>query len=215
VTPVAQAVDDPLRAGREAIRRHAWHEAFERLTTAESAAGKLEPEDLEALAQAGWWTGRLDACIAARERAYAGHLDAENRRAAATVAIALAADYYAKGSSTVGSAWVARAERLLADEPESLEHGQLERLRAVLAHEGMGDFDAALAHARRTLEIATRFGDPNLQAVALHDQGRALVAKGSVDEGMALIDEATVAAVSGELTPYTTARVYCNTITAC
>jgi len=34
-------------------------------------------------------------------------------------------------------------------------------------------------------------------------------------EGLALLDEATVAAVSGELDPYTTAVVYCGIIAAC
>jgi class 3 adenylate cyclase len=41
------------------------------------------------------------------------------------------------------------------------------------------------------------------------------VAKGQVDEGMSLLDEAAVAAVSGELSPLTTAIIYCNIISAC
>jgi class 3 adenylate cyclase len=39
--------------------------------------------------------------------------------------------------------------------------------------------------------------------------------KGNVAEGMALIDEATAPALAGELPPYTTGVIYCNTITAC
>jgi class 3 adenylate cyclase len=212
---VAHALDDPLEAGRDAVRRYAWHEAFEQLTAADSANGGLAPEDLESLAASAWWTGRLDACIAARERAYAGHVEAANPRAAAMVAMALAKDYYAKRASAIGSAWVSRADRLLRDEPESVEHGWLERLHGVIALEGMGDFDKALEHAQRVYEIATSFRDTELQAIGLHDQGRALVGKGQVDEGMALIDEATVAAVSGELSPLSTGVIYCNTITAC
>ncbi|MDQ3669912.1 MAG: hypothetical protein M3377_06485, partial [Actinomycetota bacterium] len=138
-----------------------------------------------------------------------------NARRAAIVAIALVKDYYAKGSPSIGSGWVSRAERLLADEPECLEHGWLERLRGVLAHEGAGDYEKALEHVRRALALGAKFGDRELQAVALHDQGRALVASGRVAEGMALIDEATVAAVSGELRPYDTGVIYCNTIAAC
>jgi tetratricopeptide (TPR) repeat protein len=146
---VAPALDDSLQAGRAAVRRYAWHEAFEQLTEADSANGGLTPDDLDALAQSAWWTGRLDECIAALERAYALHRDAGEPLRAALSAMSLAKHHYAKGASAVGSAWVARAERLLEEAPESVEHGHLERLRAVIAHEGLGDFDDALGHARR------------------------------------------------------------------
>ena len=210
-----QVAEEHVEAGRAAAGRHAWREAFELLSAADSQDGGLSSEDLESLAAAAWWTGRLDDCISARERAFASYTAAHDRRRAALVAMALAKDYYAKGASAVGSGWVQRAESLLAEEPECVEHGHLARLRGVIAYEGLGDFDAALAHAERAYELAKRFGDGDLLAIALHDRGRALVAKGDVTGGMALIDEATFAAVSGELTPYTTGIVYCNTITAC
>jgi class 3 adenylate cyclase len=211
---VSHIAAEPLEAGRDALARYAWREGYELLANAD-AATPLSPEDLEGLAAAAWWTGRLEACIAARERAFAGYTAGENRRRAAIVAMALAKDYYAKLASSIGTAWVARAQRLLAEEPECVERGYLERLLSVIAFEGRGDFDAALEHGRRALEIGTQFGDSELQALALQDQGRALVARGEVAEGMAMIDEATVAAVSGELSPYHTGVVYCNTIAAC
>jgi hypothetical protein len=55
--------EDQLAAGREALRRHAWHEAFEQLSAAD-AVEPLPPEDLELLAEAAMWVGRLDDCIA-------------------------------------------------------------------------------------------------------------------------------------------------------
>jgi class 3 adenylate cyclase len=209
-----QVAGDALEAGREAARRHLWRDAFELLNQAD-ASDHLSPEDLEGLAEAAWWTGRLDDCIAARERAYAAFVDAGNDRAAARVAMDVGKDYFAKGASSVGGGWIKRADRLLVDEEECGEHGWLARLHGVIAFEGMGDFDQALAHARRALEIANRFGDRDLQAVALHDQGRALVARGEVSEGLALLDEATVAAVAGELGPMATGIVYCNMISTC
>lgn len=205
---------DVLEAARSALRRYAWREAHDLLEEADAAAS-LSPEDLEGLAAAAWWTGRLEACIAARQRAFAAYLANDEGRRAAMVAMALAKDHYAKGTPSIGSAWVTRAERLLADEPDCVERGYLERLLSVIAFEGRGDFDAALEHAGRALDAATKFGDRDLQALALHDQGRVLVAKGEVAEGMALIDEATAGAVAGELSPYNTGVVYCNTITAC
>ncbi len=212
---MASVASEALERGREASRRYDWTEAFEALTEADTPEGGLPPEDLEVVAEAAWWTGRLDACISARERAFRSYLDAENRRRAALVAMALAKDYYAKGSSSIGSAWVKRAERLLGEDPDCVEMGWLHRLRSVMALEGAGDFETALAEARRGYDVATRFGDRDLLAVSLHDQGRALVSRGEVEEGMTLIDEATAPAISGELSPYNTGVVYCNTITAC
>jgi class 3 adenylate cyclase len=204
----------PLDAGREAISRYEWREGFELLSEADASEG-LAPEDLERMAEAAWWTARLEECIAARERAFAAYMDAGNVRRAAIVAIALVKDYYAKGSSSIGSAWVKRAERLLADTPVCVEQGWLHRIQGVIALEGRGDYDAALHEARRSHELAARFADADLAAVSLHDEGRALVMQGDVAGGMALIDEATAPAISGELTPYTTGVIYCNTITAC
>ena len=211
---VTDVAPDTLEAAREALRRHAWREGYELLERADAEA-PLSPEDLEGLASAAWWTGRLEACIAARQRAFGAYVTLDDGRRAAMVAMALAKDHYAKGASPIGSAWVTRAERLLADEPECVERGYLERLLSVIAFEGRGDLEAALAHAQRALDAGTQFGDRELQALARQDQGRALVAKGEVAEGMVLIDEATAAAVSGELSPYHTGVVYCNTITAC
>jgi class 3 adenylate cyclase len=205
---------DLVQAGRDAIGRHDWEAARDLLTRAD-AEEPLAAPDLERLAEAAWWTARLEECISARERAYRGRVAAGEPREAAIVALALAKDYYAKGAGSIGSAWLSRAERLLEEEPDCAEHGWLERLRGVIALEGSGDFDAALDHARRAHELAQAFGESDLLAVSLHDQGRALVMRGDVDEGLALIDEATVPALAGELSAYNTGVVYCNTITAC
>ena len=64
--------ESPLQAGRDAVARHAWREAFDLLSVADSTQ-PLDPEDLEKLAEAAWWTGRLQHCIESRERAFAGY----------------------------------------------------------------------------------------------------------------------------------------------
>lgn len=209
---MAQTIGDPLQAGREAISRHAWHEAFELLRAADPST--LTVSDYEHLAEAAWWIGRLDDCIAAREHAYTSYLGQGNRRGAGSIALELAHDHEFKRALPIAAAWQSKAERLLEQEPESPEHGILSRRRTSAAL-GRGDLESALAHAKRTVEIGMKFGERGLQAMGLHDQGRVLVAMGRVDEGMALIDEATVAAVSGELEPLPTAVIYCNTIGTC
>src|SRR2546425_1930953 len=207
-------LDNALEEGREAVRRHAWREAYERLRAADQTAG-LEADDLVGLAEAAWWNGRSDECIAARERAYTLHLEAGRPRRAALVATSLAKEQFGRSAPAIGQAWLNRAQRLLQDEAVGVEHGYLIRLRAMLAVEGEDGLDRALELARETVEIGTRFGSRDLMALGLQDQGRALIAKGEVKEVIALLDEATVAALSGELAPYTTGVIYCNMIDQC
>jgi class 3 adenylate cyclase len=201
-----------LEAGRDALRRHAWRDAYDLLSEADEG---LTASDLEGLAQAAWWTGRMSRSIEAGERAFAAYVKAGNSTRAARVALTLAKDNYTKGSSAAGAAWLARAEKILAAEREAVEHGYLARLKAVLVFERGGDTSEALDHAERAFELGTKFRDRDLQALALNDRGRILLDEGHVAEGMALIDEATVAAVAGELEPLATGLIYCNTISAC
>ena len=207
-------LDNALEDGREAVHRHAWREAFELLTAADQAVG-LTAEDLEALAYAAWWSGHAQACISARERAYPLHVEGSQPRQAALLAVALSKGQFEQRAPAVGKAWLSRAERLLRDEPIGVEHGHLSRLQAVVALEIDVDYQRALEYATKTLDIGTRFGDRDLIALGLHDQGRALVGRGQVGEGMALFEEAAVAALSGELQPMTTGIIYCNLIDTC
>jgi len=203
-----------LDAGHEAFERHAWRAAYDNLRAAD-ASSPLDAADLEQLGQAAWWLGSLDDVIRAFERAYAVYQSRGRKRDAARAALRLSAEFGHKQEHAVAAGWLRRAERLLADEPESAEHGSLSRALFSRALEQRKDFEAALELADRTYAIAERVGSPDLLALGLHDKGRALLALGKVDEGMDLIDEATVAAVGGELGPHATAAVYCNTINAC
>jgi class 3 adenylate cyclase len=209
-----QVSESVLEEARAALARYSWRDAYELLTVADET-DELTAPDLEGLSQAAWWTGRLGESIAANERAFAAHMAAGDKEGAARAALTLAKDNYTKGAPTVGAAWLRRAEKLLADEPETVTHGYLNRLRAVLAFEGDSDIEKALAEAERAGAIGLRFDDADLQALALHDRGRIFVDSGRVAEGMGLMDEATAAAVSGELSPIATGFIYCNTISAC
>jgi class 3 adenylate cyclase len=204
-------ISDRLEEGRAALADRGWRQAYEILAELDGSE-RLDADDLEGLADAAWWTGRMDESIEARTRAYAARLDEGDQRAAALSAIHLARDHELKRSGLQG-AWLARAERLLTTEELGPEHGFLERIRSRLAL-ASGDFESAIAHAEKTVEIGSRFGDRNLLALGLHDKGSALVRKGDAETGLALIEEATVAAVSGELSPYATGIVYCGVIAA-
>ncbi len=203
-----------LSRGHEAMKRHAWTEAFASFSEA-GAAVNLAPEDLEALSESAWWNGRLDDCIDTGERAFTGYLEQGNRCRAAVIALFLAEYSYSKLAVSVASGWISRAERLLEDEPEAIEHGYLARLRARIALEGLGDLDSALEHAERASALGIRSRDRDLEMLALHDRGCILMAMGQTEDGMPLMEEAMVAAVAGELGAMTTGRIYCNMIEIC
>jgi class 3 adenylate cyclase len=210
---VSQVLENPLEAGRAAAGRYAWRDAYELLKEARESAA-LTGKDLEDVSDAAWWTGRLDEAIEFREQAYTSYREAGEPRRAALVALKLADDFSGKGSMSVAQGWFGRAERLLADEPEAIEHGHLEVGRALQAML-RGDIDGVLEHAGKASEIGKRFGDRELEAFSLVFQGRSKVLKGEISEGLALLDEATAAALSGELPPFATGIVYCVMITAC
>lgn len=206
-----QIVDDPLHAGREAAARGAYRDAYELLSQVGSS---LEAGDLERLAEAAYWTGRLDEAIDLRERTYRAFAEAGEKQEAARLALWISQDYFGKAALSVASGWFCKAERLLEDEEESAAHGFLAFARggnAMMA----GDMETALAETDRALELARRYGDRNLESMALVVKGRGLVLQGDAIKGFALLDEATSAAVSGELDPYASGFIYCCTITSC
>src|SRR4051794_38574986 len=209
---MAQLVD-PVPTARDAAARHAWREAYDAYSTAETES--FSPDDLEAFAEAAFWTGRLDEAIALRERAYAGYVAGAQTQAAARLALTLSWDHSNRGAFAVSHGWFASAERLLDGQTESAEHGLLMLTRGVNTLFGEGNLAQAIDDFGRAHELGERFGDRDTQMLALLGKGRALINSGEVEEGLALLDEATAAAVCGELRPYSTALVYCATISSC
>ena len=210
----ATVISGTLERGRVAFDRGLWQDAYDALTSAE-AGGELAPQDLERLAEAAWWLSDGTTCIRARERAYRIYVQRGEPRAAAAVAIALAEDHFHRLARSVGRGWLRRAERHLEGLTEAPERGWLARFKGLLALESERNLEAAMEYADQTLEIARRVGNADLEALALQDRGRVLVALGRVNDGLALIDEAMTAATAGELTPRTTGRAYCNMMSTC
>jgi class 3 adenylate cyclase len=210
---VSQVLQDPLEAGREAAERGAWPEAYELLIAADKN-GTLAGSDLELLSHAAMWTGHLTASIEYAERAYARYSDASEMEKAAMVALALAAEYRNKLQLSASQGWHQRAARLLESIEESPAHGFLALQKSMIAS-SRGGYDEALEHIQAALDIATRHHDRDLLAQATLREGVARVNSGDVDQGLALIDEVTAAAIAGELNPLSTAIIYCNAIDAC
>jgi class 3 adenylate cyclase len=210
---MSTVLDEKVQAGREALERHAWQEAFDALSEAD-VSGTLDAEALKRLGEAAWWAGQLDCMLNALERAYRLYLDAGNTLQAAYLAMTLARHYNDKLSASVATGWRARAERLLEKEPEAVEHGYLAMWQAMAAL-GQGQIDRMRERAERAIAIAERFADRDLWALGTHMLGRATLAQGSVEEGLFLMDEVTAAAVGNELSTEITGVIYCWTISTC
>ena len=205
-------VAERLEQARAAAASGAWPQAYALLSEVDGRQ-LTDPDELEMLGEVAWWTGRVDECIDARTRAFGTRLELGEEPRAGVLALKIGRELEHR-RSPLAKAWYTRAERLLAEKTETVEYGYLLRTRARLAMRAR-DYEGAIVHAEEVIETGTRHGERNLMALGLHDKGTILVHQGKVDEGFALLDEATVAAVSGELDPYTTAVVYCGIIAAC
>ena len=215
--PLIQAPDGEqasiLESAIAALERHEWRAAFDGLSAAD-AQQPLSPEGLELLATAAWWTGQLPVAIETRERAFAEASKAGDFQTAVLVAVNLARDQVFKLAIPAAMAWIKRAERMLEGLDENPGHGWVAAVKAGIASVG-GDNEESIAQATLAQEIAERLGIPDLRAFAMAARAAGLMARGDVDEGLTLADEAATAAISGELQPAVAGGVFCATIEAC
>jgi class 3 adenylate cyclase len=206
-------VPDALRACREAFARHAWQDAFQLLSDADAATG-LDGPDLESLAVATFFAGHADLRPGILERAFAAYQRAGDTIRAAFIALELAMALSLRGKSSIASAWTRRAIHLLAGQPESYAHGYLALVQSEAA-KSAGDNPRALQLAGEAVAIGERTRHPDLHAFALTAQATLQIATGAIGEGIGLLEEAAIAAVSGELSPLTAGITACKMIAAC
>jgi DNA-binding CsgD family transcriptional regulator len=206
--------DRVLEIGREFYARRAWMDAYKSLSHADQAS-PLAAEDLELLATSTFMIGRDDEYLSSLERAHHAYLDAGEPMRAVRCAFWMGINLALRGEMSRATGWLSRAQRLVErEEGECVERGYL-LMPVMLRHEAIGDWEAAYAAAARAAEIGERFGDADLFALAVHEQGLILVNQGRVQEGLGLVDEAMVAVTAGELSPIVTGIVYCSVISGC
>jgi class 3 adenylate cyclase len=210
---VSRTAADPIEAGREALDRHAWEEAYAILSEADRA-GTLAGEGLELLASAAYWSAHPDETVELLERAYGAYLQEGKRPEAAMAAYRAAEQHGMRMAMPQAQGWASKAIRLASEDPDWPVHGWLAWMGGLLNWFG-GDYEGAIAQYDRALEFADRTGDRDLQAMSLHDKGHALILLGRVAEGMAMVDEAMTSVVGGELEPHTAGYVYCGMIGMC
>ncbi len=202
---------DRRARAREAFDRRDWRSAYAAFRACD--AHEFDAGDHDALAESAHWLGLPDEVIDSYGRAYRLHLDAGSARQASLSAFMLAIYLRLRGDGAQSDGWLARAQRLLATEAESAEHGYL--LYLAIARLMGSDLDAAAESARRMQDLGRRFGDESLVALGVFYEGRSLVKQARVKEGLALLDEAMLAALSDNLKPMWTGAIYCGLLDAC
>jgi DNA-binding NarL/FixJ family response regulator len=205
--------DELLRRARSAYQRRDWpaaYQDFRRLHDQDA----LGTDDLHALGDSAWWLGMIRETLTLSEQCHRRFLDEGRVDRAATNALDIGFAWLLRGEPTLGSAWISRARRLLTGQPEGESHGFLRWLDFNEALE-TGDLDTANARALDIQELAHRLGSPGLTSIGLLGEGTVAVRRGHLDQGFALLDEAMLPGLAGELRPEEAGLVYCQMIAIC
>lgn len=200
--------NDLLERGRDAYQRLAWGDARAQLSAADQQA-PLAADDLERLAMASYLTGRGFDAVVVLERAHQGWREKGQVPQAVRCAFWIGRILLQEGQHAQGGGWLTRAQRQLDDAGlDCVERGYLMVAPALQALMG-GEGEVALAGFRQVAEVADRFDDPDLVAFSRLGQGQALVQLGEAARGVAMLDEAMVVVLSGEVSPIVAGIVYC------
>lgn len=205
---------ESVEVGRRAIRDHDWDTAFDALAQADREAG-LSPDDLMLLGDACWWSSQPDRAVGVFERAYDEYVKAERLGEAATVGALLAYFAIRRMAISVATGWMARVEKLLDGQPESSGHAWLKILRIGKAMFVDQDLDTVIKVSDEAMAIAERQNVVGPQSLAMSFKGIALTYRGEWREGMALVDEASVLAMSRGDDLRASSDVYCNIMGLC
>jgi DNA-binding NarL/FixJ family response regulator len=207
-------VADHVQRAREAYQQRDWSRAVELFQTAADGS-ELSAPDLNALGDAAWWLGRIEASNAAYIDAYRSQVAEGRNREAALSAIGVAVNLLLRGDDVLGAGWLARAERLLDTDRDCPEYGYLRYLSQVeAAFGGNPDLDGALAAAREVHELGRRHGNADLVVAGIMGEGRIRIMQGRVADGLALLDEVPVLLLTESLNPDWAGDIYCNLMAA-
>ncbi|HET7326378.1 MAG TPA: tetratricopeptide repeat protein, partial [Nocardioidaceae bacterium] len=206
--------DATVDRARGAFGRSAWGEAYTLWTEADRDQA-LAPGDLSSWATATYLIGHDAEADDLWARAHEECLHRGDAAHAARCAFWLGLGLFLRGETARGGAWIGRAHRVLEDvTDQTAVHGYL-LVPSGLQAMGSGDFAAAYSLFSQVIELAHRFTDPDLLALARLGQGQALVQGGETSRGLALLDEAMVAITAGEVGATVAGIVFCAVIETC
>jgi DNA-binding CsgD family transcriptional regulator len=203
-------VESRVGTGFEAIAVGDWGRARDAFSAVLEVAEV--PEAFFGLASAQFWLGDVTGTIANCEKAYAAFRRRADPVFAAGAALSLVG--YNKGylgNSAAARGWLSRAARIIETEAPGLR-GELLGATAYVTDDPV----ESEALARQAVEIGRANGNADLELMAMHAVGQALVQQGRTEEGMSLLDEAMAGVIGGEGgDPLMVAQLSCMTMVVC
>jgi ATP/maltotriose-dependent transcriptional regulator MalT len=190
-------INELLEKGRQALSEGKWETAKNILEKALSE--KETAEICEELSWAYWWLNDAVSVFETRTRAYNLFLRNNNNYGASRTACWIGLDYIEfKGEFAVASGWFQRAEKLLEGLPESPELAMIKLLKARWSFQVEKNSNLAHKLIGESLKISKSLNNLDGEMVAEALKGFILVVEGKVSEGMPLLDDATLLAVTSE-----------------
>ena len=190
-------MNDLLISGRNALACGEWEKAKNLLE--EALEEKESAQVLEELAWAYWWLNDAAGVFDMRIKAYNLFLAGDNKSGAARTSCWIGLDYIEfKGEFAVANGWFQRAENLLEGLPDSPELAMIKLLRARWSFQVEKNSEQAFRLIDDSLRISKSLQNTDGEMVAEALKGFMLVVEGKVTEGMPLLDDATLLAVTSE-----------------
>jgi DNA-binding NarL/FixJ family response regulator len=214
-TPADTTTEELLTEGWQALARTDWERGrslFEAAAERNESAGALE-----GLSLAAWWLDDAETMFSMRERAYRLYRRDGDALSAGRLATLFGIDYFSfRGEAAIGNGWFRRAHRLLEGLSPSPEHGWLAIWEGQIRLLEENDPATARRLGHEGAELGRALGDPDIEMTGLGLEGLAAVTEGDISEGMAKLDEATAAALGGEMSlPVGMGATCCYLIFAC
>jgi len=208
---MASEVIDRARAS---YRERAWAAAYADFHAADDES-PLAIDDLEQLAVTAYLIGKDDDSLELWARAHRDCLRLDDAERAARCGFWLAFHLLLRGDIARSGGWVARIERLLDDRQlDCAVQGYVMVVNGLVALDA-DDVDHAYGLFTRATDIAARFTDPDLSAIARLSTGEALIQRHAVAQGVRLLDEVMAGVITDEVSPVVVGVLYCATILCC
>lgn len=197
-----------LQEGKAALEKGKWKEA--RITLEKALDTRPSPELYEELARACWWLNDIPAVFDYRTKAYQLYLDKKDNYGASRNASWLGIDFLElKGEFAVANGWFQLAYNLLEGQEPSSELAFIKLLKGRLAFVTEDNNENALKFLEESLILSKTFDAAEGVMMAKAMKGFIFITEGKIKDGMALLDEATLIAVTDEPKDINFATITC------
>ncbi|QBX55708.1 helix-turn-helix transcriptional regulator [Nocardioides seonyuensis] len=176
--------------------------------------GELTLAELDELGRAHWWLRHADESTRLDQVQHERLLADGRVVEAAERALRVGLQWAIRGDLTVASTWLARARRLLRDQPPSVVHSYADYVLATADLDLDTDPSEALEVASRLRDMADAYDDRTLDCFALGLTGMATVRSGDLT-GFEVLDEALLPIVDGQVDPLWAGDLFCSVIHLC